>query len=74
MRLDHRAANSHRLDSATRWKPHLGRHGANISPPRRGCRPASGLRVQPASAALSMPMALLPGGGGIDEWPGGPAP
>ena len=65
--------NSHRLDSATRRKPSIsGATVANISPatPRIAagiC--SSSMRL---SAALIMPIALWPGGGGIDAWPGRP--
>ena len=64
-------ANSHKLDKATREKPLIsGASVANISPatprmPAGSC--SSSTRFK---AALIMPMALVPLGGGMEEWPG----
>ena len=59
------------MDRATRWKPPIsGAMVSNISRATPRMLPGSCSSSSRRSAALIMPMALVPLGGGIDEWPG----
>ena len=63
--------NSHRLDSATLEKPPIsGARVSNISAATPRMPPGSCSSSSRLSAALSMAMALVPFGGGMDECPG----
>ena len=62
---------SHRLLSASRWPKGIsGATAWNISAAAPWMPPGIGFWSSRTSAALSMPMALLPAAGGIDECPG----